>query len=214
MRMFKRFAVTVAVAGVAAGASLGAAGATPAAAATVHGQIAGAAVQHVSSGTTTISTVPGLAVGLYGMAIVPLATAPASEGATNVNGQLVLAFSFPALPSVIGLAHLTGTLNQGGGILFSDQAIKRTFTVSDFVINIANRLLIATANGNPGKRIGLFSLDLTRAKITQGKTTITATGIVASLTSAAAAELDAKFSTSAFTAGQEFGTVTTLLNYS
>jgi hypothetical protein len=208
MRMFKRLAVTVAAAGVLLG---GAAGVVSAA--TVHGQVATAPVQHVTGGQTTLTTAPDLAETLIEHGIVPLATLPATQGASTGTGGLGVQFTFPVTPSVIGLAHLTGTINHSGGILLIAPATGYTIAFSDFVINIKDRLLTALVNGNPAKRVGLLSLNLAHAQITEGKTSVTASGIEVNLTSIAASTLNARFSTSLFRTGLELGTVTTLLNF-
>lgn len=208
MRMSKRLTVTVAVAGVLLGSAAGVASAT-----TLHGQVATAPVQHVTGGQTTLTTAPDLAETLIEHGIVPLATLPATEGATTGTGGLGAQLTFPVSPSVIGLAHLSGTINHSGGILLIAPATGKTIAFSDFVINIKNRLLTALVNGNPKRRVGLLSLSLAHARITVGKTSVTASGIVVSLTSTAASALNARFSTSLFFTGLELGTATTLLKF-
>jgi hypothetical protein len=208
MRMFKHLAVTISVAGVLLGS---AAGATSAA--TVHGQVAMSPVQHVTGGQTTVTTPPDLAETLIEHGIVPLATLPATQGAVTGTGGLAEEFTFPVTPSVIGLDHLTGTVNHGGGILLISPTTAKTIAFSDFVINIKDRLLTALVNGNPKRRVALLSLSLANATITVGRNFVTASGIVVSLTSTAASALDARFSTSLFRTGLEFGTVTTLLKF-
>jgi hypothetical protein len=213
MRMFQRLAVSVAVAGLSLGAAAGAASAS-ASTTRARDQVAAAPVQHVTSGTTTITTAPGLASGLLAASIAVTALTPASEVGATVNGQLIDYFSIPVIPSVIGLAHLTGWLNHTGGILFLHPgAPVREIAFSDFTVNIKNRLLSAMVDGNPQDRIGLFEVDLTNATYTQTATTVRATGIVLRVTPAAAREFDAALGTSLLTPGQDFGTATTVLKY-
>jgi hypothetical protein len=208
MRMFKRLAVTLAAAGVLLGSA-----ASVASAGAVHSQVAAAPVQHVTSGQTTITTAPGLAQTLISNGIVPLATQPATQTATTGTGGLAIRFAFPVAPSVIGLAHLTGTVNHSGGILLISPTTGYTIAFSDFVINIKNRLLTAVVNGNPNQQVGLLTLSLAHAQITVGRHSATVTGIEVNLTSIAASTLNARFSTSLFTTGFELGTATTVVNF-
>jgi hypothetical protein len=213
MRTFQRLAVSVAVAGLSLGAAAGAASAS-ASTGRARDQIAAAPVQRVTSGTTTITTAPGLVSGLLAASIAATAITPASEVGATANGQLVEYFSTPVLPSVISLAHLSGWLNHTGGIFFLRPGVPvREISYSDFIVNIKNRLLSAMVDGNPQKRIGLLEVDLTNATYTQSKTTVRATGIVLRVTPAAASEFNAALGIPLLTPGQDFGTATTVLKY-
>lgn len=205
MRMFKRLAVAAAVAGVVIG---GAAGTASAATSGTHP----CPPVQLTGGQTTLTTAPGIAAALLGHGIVPLATLPATEGASTAGGVAVR-FGFPVSGGSVNLKKLAGTIDHSGGILFIDPATGKEIAVSDFVINLKAAQLTAIVNGNPKERVPLLSLSLAQAKVTAGKRAVRVTGITARLTKTAAGALDATFGTSLFKAGLELGTAGPLVKF-
>lgn len=210
MRMFKRLAVAIAAAGVVLGSAAGVASASPASA---HQQPATSSVVHITGGQTSLVTAPGIAAVLLGHGIVPLATLPATEGAAIGKSGIAVKFAFPVTGGKVNLRQLTGWFGHNGGIEFISPATGRQIKVSNFVINIKQKVLTAIVNGNPKVRVPLLSLSLAHAKIAAGKHAVAITGIVARLTKAAAGALDATFGTTLFTPGLELGTTGTLLKF-
>jgi hypothetical protein len=208
MRMFQRVAAVAMVAGLVAGAG----GAVSASAATRAPESSHQV--WLTGGDTSVTTAPGIAAALLGHGIVPLATLPGTEGASIGASGVAVRFTFPVTGGWLNAATLHGTIWHQGGILFIDPATGKQIEVSDFVISVHQGVLTAEVNGNPKVRVPLLSLSLAHAKIHAGWHYVQISGIVLTLTSAAAGALDATFSTTLFTPGLELGTATTLLRFS
>ena len=206
MRIFKRLAVSAAMATAIVGTVAGVAQASPATA-----QRPAGASTTLAGGTTSVTTAPGIAAALLGHGIVPLATLPGTEGASTSSGGVAVTFAFPVTGGSVNLKHLTGTVNHSGGILFVAPAAGKQIAVSNFVINLKQGVLTAVVNGNAKQRVPLLSLSLTSAKISTGWHSVRISGIVLRLTHTAASALDATFGTTLFTTGLGFGTASTLL---
>jgi len=208
MRGFKYLAVVAAIAGLAGSA------ATAASAATSHGAGAqAAAAVHLRGGATAVTTAPGIASALLKNGIVPLATAPGSESVLLPKSGPAARFTFPVTGGSVTLSPLGGKIDHAGGILFANVTNGKTIEVSQFTINLSRGNLTGIVNGNPKARVPLFSLDLSHAKLTVGKHTVTARGIGLKLTSAAAKALNAALGTKLFSAGLKLGTAGTLLRF-
>lgn len=209
MRMFKRLAVAVALAGVFAGGTAGLASASTATAQPQWGH----STVHLTGGTTKVTTAPGIAAALLGHGIVPLATLPGTEGAAIPASGVAVTFAFPVTGGNVNLKKVTGTISHSGGILFIAPASGKEIAVSGFVINLNKGVLTGIVNGNPKARVPLFSLSLAKAKIAAGKHVVYVSGIVVTLTKTAAGALDATFGTTLFTPGLEFGTASTQIKF-
>ncbi len=210
MRMFKRLGVAAAAAGILLGTTAGVASAS---ATETHPHCPAPSVVRLTGGQTTLTTAPGIAAALLGHGIVPLATLPGTEGAESVSGGVAVRFAFPVTGGSVNLKQLTGAIDHSGGILFIAPASGREIAVSDFVINLKERVLTAIVNGNPKARVPLLTLSLAGAKIGAGKHAVAVSGIVARLTNTAASALDATFGTHLFKAGLELGTACTLVKF-
>lgn len=160
-----------------------------------------------------MTTAPGLAGVLLKNDIVPIATLPGTASAGTGAGGVFVRFAFPVTGGSVNLTKLTGTIGHSGGILFLDPVSGKEIAVSDFIINVGQRDLNATVNGNPKERVPLLNLGLGGAKIKASKHAVRITGIVVRLTKTAAGALDATFGTSLFKAGLEFGTASTLIRF-
>jgi hypothetical protein len=110
-------------------------------------------------------------------------------------------------------AKLRGTIWHKGGILFLNPATGKQIQVSDFVISVHQGVLTAEVNGNAKIRVPLLRLSLAHATIRSGWHYVRISGIVLTLTGAAASALDATFGTTLFQPGLELGTASTLLRY-
>jgi hypothetical protein len=167
----------------------------------------------LTGGQTTLTTAPGIAAALLSHGIVPLATLPGTEGASAGTSGIAVTFSFPVTGGSVNLKQLTGTIGHSGGIVFIAPASGKQIAVSDFVINLKQKLLTAIVNGNPKERVPLLSLSLAHAKVTASKHAVRVSGIVTRLTKTAASALDATFGTRLFTPGLELGTAGTLVRF-
>jgi len=208
MRLFKRVMVIVMMAAlvsgpVAASASASAAPRVP----------EGTHQVRLTGGDTSVTTAPGIAGALLGHGIVPIATPPGTEGARAGSGGVAVRFTFPVTGGWLNAAKLSGTICHSGGILFLARSSGKRIAVSNFVISVHQGLLTAEVNGDPKVRVALFRLSLTHATIHAGRHYVKISGIVLTLTGAAASALDDTFGTSLFTPGLELGTASTLLRF-
>jgi len=211
MRVFKR----VAVIGVLAGLVIGPVALTTSASAAPGGTRAAQRTHQVrlTGGDTSVTTAPGIAAALLGHGIVPIATLPGTEGARIGSGGVVVRFTFPVTGGWLNAAKLTGTIRHKGGILFADVPAGKQILVSDFVISVHQGVLTAEVNGNPKVRVPLLRLSLAHAAIASGRHYVRISGIVVTLTGAAASALNATFGTSLFKPGLELGTASTVLRF-
>ena len=204
MRVFKRVAIVAALAGLVIGPV---AGTTAASAST------GPAKVWLTGGTTSVTTAPGIAEALLGHGIVPIATLPGTEGAHIGGSGVTVRFTFPVTGGWLNAAKLRGTIWHKGGILFLDPATGKKIKVSAFIISVHQGVLTAEVNGNPKVRVPLLRLSLAHATIHAGRHYVRISGIVLTLTRAAASALDGTFGTTLFTPGLELGTASTLLRF-
>lgn len=206
MRMFKRVAAVVVVAGLFIGPAAGAASAS------AHAP-AGTQQVGLTGGDTSVTTAPGIAAALLGHGIVPIATRPGTQRAQAGSGGVAVRFTFPVTGGWLNLAQLRGTIWHQGGILFLAPATGKKIEVSDFIISVHQGVLTAEVNGNPQARVPLLRLSLARATVQSGQHYVRISGIVLTLTGTAASALDATFGTTLFTPGLELGTGSTLLRF-
>ena len=204
MRVFKRVAVVAALAGLVIGPV---AGTTAASASTGPAQV------RLTGGTTSVTTAPGIAEALLGHGIVPIATLPGTEGARISGSGVAVRFNFPVTGGWLNAAKLRGTIWHKGGILFVAPATGKQIKVSRFVISVHQGVLTAEVNGNPKVRVPLLRLSLAHATIHAGRHYVRISGIVLTLTGAAASALDSTFGTTLFTPGLKFGTASTVLRF-
>ena len=207
MRGFRHLAVVAAIVGLTGSAAVAAS------AATSHGGAQAAAGVHLRGGATAVTTAPGIAPALLKNGIVPLATAPGTESVVLPKSGPAVRFTFPVTGGSVSLSPVGGKIDHAGGILFANVTNGKTIQVSQFTINLSRGNLTGIVNGNPKARVPLFSLDLSHAKLTVGKHTVTARGIGLKLTSAAAKALNAALGTKLFSAGLKLGTAGTLLRF-
>jgi len=203
--MFKRAAVIATMAGLVIGPVV--AGTATASAGTRPAQV------QLTGGDTSVTTAPGIAGALLGHGIVPIATLPGTEGARIGSGGVAVRFTFPVTGGWLNAAKLKGTIWHKGGILFVAPATGKQIKVSNFVISVQQGVLTAEVNGNPKVRVPLFRLSLAHATIHAGRHYVRISGIVLTLTGAAASALDTTFGTTLFTPGLKLGTASTVLRF-
>lgn len=225
MRMLIRAAVAatgVAAAGVVVAGLL----LVPAASATTAGRQASEV--SFTSGTTTITTPSdsrhdnNIGLDMFFKAVLPTAIAPATQTLTGANLLLTnpsgfapqFRFTFPVRPGALtGLHPLTGRMRHSGGLVFSDRSSLAEITKLE--TSLTDKTITATftpQRGFPSKRVVLFRLGLSHARIRAGRGDVRISGISLTFTKAGAAALDRVLSTKLFTAGLGFGTATTVLH--
>ena len=180
MRMFKRAAGIAMMAGLIIG---------PVAATTAASASTSPAQVRLTGGDTSVTTAPGIAGALLGHGIVPIATLPGTEGARVGSGGVAVRFTFPVTGGWLNAAKLRGTIWHKGGILFVAPATGKQIKVSNFVISVHQGVLTAEVNGNPKVRVPLLRLSLAHATIPAGRHYVRISGIVLTLTGAAASAL-------------------------
>jgi hypothetical protein len=206
MRVFRRLAVLTAMT-ASAGLLLASAGEITTASAAARP----AASVHLTGGTTTVTTGPGIVSALVGHGIVPLAAAPGVQSLSV--SPLAEHYAFPVTGGKVSLSPLGGKVYHRGGIVFLNVRNGKEVEVSRFTINLKGGYLTGIVNGNPKVRVAIFWLNLSHAKLSAGKHSVTATGIGLSLTKVAAGALDASLGTHLFTNGLKLGSAATVLRF-
>lgn len=172
-----------------------------------------AATHQIRSGTTTVSTAPGVAKALLGQGIAAFVTSPGSQTTKNLaatTGPVVVG-SYPARSGSIGVGPLRGTVNHVGGLLMANlkTGIGQVL-VDNFAIDLKAKQLTARVPAL-GTRVAIFSLNLSKAKAAVTGHVFTASGIILRVTATAAQALNTSLGTTIFTAGMTFGTASTRL---
>lgn len=224
MRMLIRAAIAatgMAAAGAAAGLLL-----APTAGATTAGRLASKVP--FTSGTTTITTPSdsrhdnNIGLDMFFEGVLPTAIAPSTQTLAGANLLLTnpsgfapqFRFTFPVRPGALtGLHPLTGTVRHSGGLVFSDRGSLAEIT--NLVTSLKDKTMtgiFTPQRGFPSRRVVLFRLGLSHARIREGRGDVRITGISLRFTKAGAAALDRILSTKLFTAGLGFGTATTVLH--
>jgi hypothetical protein len=114
--------------------------------------------------------------------------------------------------ALTGLHPLTGAVRHSGGLVFSDRS--GLALITNLVTSLKGKTMTGTVTpqrGFPSRRVVLFRLGLSHARIREGRGDVRITGIGLTFTKAGAAALDRILSTRLFTAGLGFGTAATLL---
>ncbi|HEX6855874.1 MAG TPA: hypothetical protein VF204_11305 [Streptosporangiaceae bacterium] len=157
----------------------------------------------VRGGSTSITTLPGVAEAVLAAGVAPFTTAPASEALLS-NGRLK--FTFPVSGgSIQTTLPPNGHVNHRGGIKLFRLTGGTAVKISNFNINLAARSLTGILNNNPAARIKIFSLGLLHANFNPGIHSITVSNITVSLTGAAAHALDQALGVPLFHGGQVIG---------
>lgn len=147
---------------------------------------------------TTLAFTPAATSQLHASGISLEAVAPA----TIAKPALV---NLPVYVGEVTIPGLTGTISHKGGLSFTHAG--KTVSATDFVLNTAESVLTAMIDG---KRVPLLHLTLTQPS-TSSNGEFFLNGIVAKLTQTTALLLDRLLVVHMFTAGQQLGTVSTLL---
>jgi hypothetical protein len=180
-------------------------------------------------GTTTITTTPvnalhtegGIGNTMVYNGVMPTAMAPAKE--TLLDAGLLFfnpsgfssqfRFTLPVVAGELSPHSLRGTVRHSGGIMFSDR--HSLLEITHLVADLKHKTMTGTLTPQPGsgsRRITLFRLDLSHARVRPGKNDTRVTGIGLDFSRAAAAALDHILATKTFRAGLEFGTAAITLD--
>jgi hypothetical protein len=171
-----------------------------------------AATVHVRSGTTTLTTVPGLAAGLLGVGIVVFATAPGTESLLGSTSNPQIKFSFPVTGGRINPSRLSGSIKHRGGILFVNTSNGDAIKLSRLTINLTHKRLSGIVSGL-GVRVILAKLNFSNARVRVRRHSVKASRIGVRLTTDAANALNTALGTTLFAPGMKIASLTTLVRH-
>ena len=161
-----------------------------AASSTAHPAATHATSVHLRGGTSSITTVPGLAAALLEGGIVPFATTPGTETLLGSTVSPQLKFSFPITGGRVNPARLTGTIKHRGGILFVNTTTSGdTIKLSKFFISLTHHRLSAIVSVL-GERVTVAKLKFSHARVRIGRHRVRASRIGVHLTTDAANALE------------------------
>lgn len=163
---------------------------------------------HLRGGTTSLTTVPGLAHALLGGGIVTFATTPGTETLLGSTSNPQIKFVFPVTGGTVNPSRLHGSIKHRGGILFVNTSNGDTIKLSRFTISLTRHRLSAIVSGL-GTRVTVAKLNFSHARIRISRHRVRASRISVLLTTAAADALDTALNTTLFTPGMKIATATT-----
>jgi hypothetical protein len=164
---------------------------------------------HLRGGTTSLTTVPGLAAVLLGDSIVTFATAPGTESLLGSTSNPQIKFSFPVTGGRVNPSRLHGSIKHRGGILFLNTSNGDAIKLSRFTINLTHKRLSAVVS-SVGVRVIVAKLNFSHARVRIGRHRVRASRIGVHLTADAADALNTALGTSSlFTAGMKIATAAT-----
>jgi hypothetical protein len=150
----------------------------------------------VGAGSTTLTPSPEVSAALSALGVT---LAPTGKATATANG-----FAFPITGGKVNSRTFFGSvLHAGSGIVASRGAA--SLALSDFQINIGPSPVLSALVA--GTRVALLALDTSAISITSAANGLVAANVGATLTDAAAAALNAAFSTTVFSSGLRLGTI-------
>jgi len=159
----------------------------------------------VTGGTTTISVPAATAAAAVKAGIVATVTDPAT--ATYNQQTSAIDASFPVTGGTADVATFTGTLEQGGSVVFANYSKKKKVTITDLTLDFTTNQISGVLSGTSAP-VTLFDLGGQGSFSINGQTqTYSATEV--DVDPAGATALDSALKTSYFTAGQNLGSFTT-----
>lgn len=161
------------------------------------------------SGTTSVTTAPGIAGTLIKAGVLPL-PARGTAFSLGYNQGVTARYGFPITGGNPDLATASGDILHSGGINFVSRSAK--LQVSDFDIDLAAGKVFATKVNGAKARVALLDLKLSGLKVSTCRGTTTLSGIGLNLDPAGAGALNATFKLNLPTDGSlAFGTATVTL---
>jgi hypothetical protein len=167
----------------------------------------------LTGGTATISLSSSVASALEKAKVTLTVTAPATlPAATQV--------SLPVTGGTLTPSTGEGTIDLGGGFTFLGPLVNLIFFTSQSAVSLQSPVVIklgSASSSNLSANVGEPPLDapfftLKPVKATSSSSTVTLSGIGASLDSAAAEVMTKAFSGSTFTTGESFASITITAN--
>ncbi|MGI8880984.1 MAG: hypothetical protein ACR2KJ_10865 [Jatrophihabitans sp.] len=143
------------------------------------------------SGTTAVTTAPGIAGTLIKAGVLPLPLPGTSFRLGSSHGQLTAKYGFPITGGNPDLTGPSGDILHSGGIYFTN--LRKSLAISNFDIDLAAGKVFATKVNFKAARIAVLDLDLSGLSVSQSHGVTTLSGIVVRLDPAAAGALNATF---------------------
>jgi len=149
-----------------------------------------AAAQHSLTGTTTVTTAPGIAAALVGAGVLPLPTAGTRVGVPSF-APLKVSYGFPITGGHPDLSGPTGDILHSGGINFVSRGAR--LEIGRFDIDLAAGKIFARQVNFAAARIPVLDVDLKHVKVSSSGGNTVLSGIVLRLDPVAAGALNATF---------------------
>lgn len=164
-----------------------------------------------SLGTTTVTTVDGIATTLIRAGVLPLPVLPRTGFGVSLRGGLTVSYGFPIVSNTADLGAGTGDILHAGGVRFVSH--RASLEIGRFDIDLAAGKVFATEVNFAPARIAVLDLDLSGLSVGTGRDGSTVlSGITATLDGAAAGALNATFGLALPTDGSlEFATAKVVL---
>lgn len=171
-----------------------------------------AATVHLRGGSTSLTTVPGLAATLLQGSIVTFATTPGTESLLGSTVDPQIRFTFPVTGGRVNPSRLHGSIKHRGGILFINTSNLLQIKLSKFIISLTHHRLSAIVS-SLGVRVTVAKLSFSHARVRIGRHRVKASRIGVHLTTDGANALDNALSTTAFDPGMKIATATTRVRF-
>ncbi len=163
---------------------------------------------HLRGGTTSLTTVSGLAEALLQGNIVTFATTPGTETLLGSTVDPQIKFTFPITGGRVNPSRLTGSIKHRGGILFISTSSFQAIKLSKFIISLTHHRLSAIVSAL-NERVTVAKLSFSHARVRIGRHRVRVSRIGVHLTTDGANALDNALNTTAFTPGMKIATATT-----
>ncbi|SOD72312.1 hypothetical protein SAMN05892883_1715 [Jatrophihabitans sp. GAS493] len=144
------------------------------------------------SGTTSVTTAPGIALTLLKAGILPLPVLPQTRFTLGFQHGLNVTYGFPITGGDPSLANVSGDILHSGGIYFASLKGKH-LAVTNFDIDLAAGKVYATKVNGAAAKVALLDLDLSGLKVSTPRGATVLRGITLRLDPAGAGALNATF---------------------
>jgi hypothetical protein len=162
------------------------------------------------SGTTSVTTAPGIANALVSAGVLPLPVLPSTSLRVTRLSPLQVTYGFPVISGQPDLAGPSGHVYHSGGIYFASR--RAHLEIGRFDMDLAKGKIFARQVNFASARIPVLDLDLSGLKVATVHGATVLSGIVVRLDPAAAGALNSTFGLALPTDGSlVFGSATVTL---
>ena len=164
------------------------------------------------TGTTAVTTAPGIATTLISKGVLPLPVLPSTGFRLGYDHGLTATYKFPITGGNPNLSGPSGDILHSGGINFV--SFRAHLTISNFDIDLAAGKVFATKVNGAAARVAILDLDLSGLKVSTSGNTTVLNGIKVTLDAQAATALNSTFRGLNLPAGLAFGSASVTLRSS